>query len=249
MCLASKVSSIRKIKGNLRKKIEERRFLDLVKFQSDLNISFLDISLLDRAFVHSSLSNKESNERLEFVGDAVLGLVVCDELYKRFQSANEGVLASIKSFVVCEETLAQVGFRFGFEKHLSLGKGEEKTGGRKKRALVADSVEAVIGAYYIDSGFEKAREFVLSLVSFFISSATENGVWYDYKSLLQVMLQRTYKSVPSYVVTDVEGPDHDRTFWVSVTAAGNVYGPLSGKSKRKAEQAVARLAYEALFNK
>lgn len=248
MCLASKVSSIKKIREKHKGKIGKSRFLELIRFQDDLNISFLDVSLLDRAFVHSSLSKKENNERLEFVGDAVLGLVVSDELYKRLQGESEGVLANIKAFVVCEETLAEIGFRFGFEKYLSLGKGEEKTGGRRKKALVADSVEAVIGAYYIDSGFEKAKEFVLSLVSFFISSAIEDGVWYDYKSLLQVMLQKTYKSKPSYTVTDMEGPDHNRTFWVSVTAVGNAYGPLSGKSKKGAEQAVAKLAYKTLFD-
>ena len=243
MYLASKVSSIEKTK----RKIEKKRFLELVRFQSDLNINFSDISLLDRAFMHSSLSKSENNERLEFVGDAVLGLVVSDELYERLKGGSEGVLANIKAFVVCEETLAQVGFKFGFEKYLSLGKGEEKTGGRQKKALVADAVEAVIGAYYVDSGFEKARQFVLSLVSFFISSAIENRGWYDYKSLLQVMLQKTYKTEPLYTVKGIEGPDHDRTFWVSVNAAGNAYGPLSGKSKKGAEQAVAKLAYEALF--
>lgn len=242
MSLVSKVSSIEE-------KIEKERFLALLRFQNKLNIKFNNLSLLDRAFVHSSLSKKRNNERLEFVGDAVLGLVVCDELYKRLQVEDEGVLAKIKSFVVCEDTLAQIGFKFGFEKYLSLGKGEEKTGGRKKKAIIADSVEAVIGAYYIDSGFEKAKSFVLFLVSFFISSAMENGVWYDYKSLLQVMLQKDYKNVPSYTLVNTEGPDHNRTFWVSVIAAGNAYGPLSGKSKKAAEQAVAKLAYEALFNR
>lgn len=244
MGLASKVFSVERAK----EKIEKKRFLELMRFQNNLNINFADVSLLDRAFIHSSVSKKENNERLEFVGDAVLGLVVSDELYKRLEEGNEGVLAKIKAFVVCEETLAQIGFEFGFERYLTLGKGEEKTGGRKKKALIADSVEAVIGAYYIDSGFDEARRFVLSLVSFFISSAIENGVYYDYKSLLQVMLQKAYKTVPSYAVSAVEGPDHNRTFWVSVTAAGNAYGPLSGKSKKEAEQAVARLAYEALFN-
>lgn len=253
MCLVSKVSSAKKTeekyKEKIEEKIEQRRFLELAEFQNDLNIDFVDISLLSRAFMHSSLSKKENNERLEFVGDAVLGLVVSDELYKRLDGKSEGMLAKIKAFVVCEETLAQIGFMFGFERYLSLGKGEEKTGGRKKKALIADTVEAVIGAYYIDSGFEKAKKLVLFLVSCFISSAIKNGVWNDYKSLLQVMLRKAYKTAPSYVVEGIEGPDHDRTFWISVTAAGNTYGPLSGKSKKGAEQAVAKLAYEALFNK
>jgi len=214
-------------------------------FQKKLAMSFNDLALLDRAFVHSSVLDRKNNERLEFVGDSVLGLVVADELYNKMQEVSEGVLAKMKSFVVCEQTLARIGLHFGFDECLCLGKGEEKTGGRKKKAIIADTVEAVIGAYYLDSGFERARDLVLLLTSFFISHATEE-VWYDYKSLLQVVLQKTHQDVPSYVLVRTEGPDHDHTFYVQVTAAGNVYGPLQGKSKKEAEQKVAKLAYDAL---
>ncbi|MGP1438507.1 MAG: ribonuclease III [Treponema sp.] len=228
--------------------IEEKRFLELKKFQKMFSIRFNNIKLLDQAFIHSSYSSTINGERLEFLGDAVLGLVVCEELYKRLDKEHEGVLAKMKSFVVCEETLAKIGFHFGFDRYLSLSKGEEKTGGRKKRAIVADSVESVIGAYYLDSGFKKARSFVLCLVSDFISSVIEKKSWYDYKSLLQVFLQQTFSEIPSYTVVGVEGPDHDLSFKVQVTAAGNVYGPREGKSKKEAEQSVAKLAYEDLCN-
>ena len=226
--------------------IGKKRFLELKKFQEMFSMCFNNIELLDQAFIHSSCSTTVNGERLEFLGDAVLGLVVSEELYKRLTTEHEGVLAKMKAFVVCEETLSKIGFHFGFDKHLSLSKGEEKTGGRKKRAIIADSVEAVIGAYYVDSGFEKARDFVLCLVSGFISSVIENKVWYDYKSLLQVFLQQTLKQTPSYTVVGVDGPDHNPSFKVQVTAAGNVYGPQEGKSKKEAEQNVARLAYQDL---
>ena len=226
--------------------IDEKRFLELEKFQKRLSICFNDISLLNLAFIHASCSATVNGERLEFLGDAVLGLVVCEELYKRLECENEGVLAKMKAFVVCEETLSKIGFQFEFDRHLSLSKGEEKTGGRRKKAIVADSVEAVIGAYYVDSGFEKTRDFVLWLVSPFISSVVENKACYDYKSLLQVFLQKTLKTLPSYTLIGVEGPDHNLSFKVQVTAAGNVYGPREGKSKKEAEQNVAKLAYQDL---
>lgn len=220
--------------------------MELEEFQKIFSIHFNNMELLNRAFVHSSYSSSFNGERLEFVGDAVLGLVVCEELYKRFESENEGVLTNMEAFLVCEETLSKIGFNFGFDKYILLGKGEEKTGGRKKKAIVADSVEAVIGAYYIDSGFEKARDFVLCLVSDFVCSDMREKVWYDYKSLLQVFLQQTLKQVPLYTVVGVQGPDHNPSFEVQVTAAGNVYGPREGKSKKEAEQNVAKLAYEDL---
>lgn len=136
--------------------IDKKRFLQLIEFQKILSIEFNNISLLDMAFVHSSSSKFDNNERFEFLGDSVLGLVASDELYKKLKYSNEGVLAKMKSVVVCEETLSKIGFHFGFEKYLYLGKGEEKTGGRKKKTIIADTVEAVIGAYYIDSGFKKS---------------------------------------------------------------------------------------------
>ncbi len=216
-------------------------------FQKRLEINFNNLAMLERAFVHSSVLEKENNERLEFVGDSVLGLVVATELYDKLQGVDEGVLAKMKSFVVCEQTLARIGLHFGFDKCLCLGKGEEKTGGRKKKAIIADTVEAVIGAYYLDSGFEKARDLVVLLTSFFISHVMQEKTWYDYKSLLQVMLQKAHQDVPSYALVGMEGPDHDHTFYVQVTAAGNVYGPLQGKSKKEAEQRVAKLAYETLY--
>ena len=222
------------------------RMRKLERFQKKISLEFNNLELLDRAFVHSSVINRENNERLEFVGDAVLGLVVATEVYSRLQGEDEGVLAKIRSFVVCEETLAEIGLHFGFDDCLCLGKGEEKTGGRKKKAIIADTVEAVIGAYYLDSGFEKARDLVILLTSLFIYRAIDEKAWYDYKSLLQAMLQKTHRSVPSYVLVATEGPEHDHTFYVQVTAAGNVYGPLQGKSKKEAEQKVAKLAYHAL---
>lgn len=225
--------------------LKERR-VRLLNFQKKVGIKFSNIDLLNQAFTHCSYSNDKSYEKLEFVGDSVLGLVTVDELYSILPKSDEGSLAKIKSVVVSEDALSSIALDFGFEACILLGKGEELSGGRLKKTIMADVVEAVIGAYYLDSGFEKAKKFVLFLISDFLMSVLRDGTWFDYKSLLQVFLQQNYGTTPVYIIDNVAGPDHNKTFWSKVIAADKTYGPSEGKSKKDSEQAVARIAYNDL---
>lgn len=230
-------------------KISPARKKELENFCRNLSIKFNDINMLDLAFHHRSYSNEghqdrlANNERLEFLGDSVLGLATADYLYNLLFENPEGDLAKIKSNVVSEMSLGPIGLKMGIDKLLILGNGEEKTGGRHKRAIIADAVEAVIGAYYLDSGYKKAEEFVLSFIVPEVKKVLENKGNKDYKTMLQEYQQKKYKTCPSYELVKEEGPDHDRTFWVSVRLHGTVFGPEKGKSKKEAEQNVARKAW------
>ncbi len=228
---------------------ERRRVLH--HFQKKAGIRFRDIGLLDLAFHHRSFSNETTkervnNERLEFLGDAVLGMAVAARLYECMADRPEGDLAKTKSVVVSEDTLSELALQIGIDECLILGKGEELSGGRKKKAILADATEAVIGALYLDSGFRAAERFVLDLMDPRITLVMENRHHRDYKTLLQEYVQKTYKTVPKYTLVRKSGPDHDRTFWVNVEINGNTYGPEQGKNKKEAEQAAASVAAHAL---
>jgi len=232
--------------------IEAARKRELLEFQKQAGLKFKDLRLLDLAFHHRSFSNEHNNfhinnERLEFLGDSVLGLVAASYLYKSFEDKHEGELAKIKASAVSEEALSKAAHNLNISKYLVLGKGEEMSGGREKKAILADALEAVIGAYYLDSGFKTAQKFVLNLLEKAIASVLEKRFISDYKSLLQELVQKKFKAVPKYELKKASGPDHDRTFWFSVSVNGKVYGPLSGKTKKEAEQAVAKVAYENLY--
>lgn len=230
------------------KNISSQRLNDLNDFCKNLSIKFSNKNLLDLAFHHRSYSNEnnrnknENNERLEFLGDSVLGLATASYLYETLSSNPEGDLARIKSTVVSEQTLAPIGLKMGIDKLLILGKGEELTGGRQKKAIIADAVEAVIGAYYLDAGYEKALSFVLSFIAPEIEKVLNNKGNKDFKSILQIYHQRKFKTNPSYELVKESGPDHDRTFWVTVNLKNSSYGPASGKNKKEAEQNAAEKA-------
>lgn len=232
--------------------ISSQRKKELENFCKNLSIKFNDLNLLDLAFHHRSWANEgnkdrlENNERLEFLGDSVLGLATADYLYNLLSENPEGDLAKIKSNVVSEMSLGPIGLKMGIDKLLVLGNGEEKTGGRHKRAIIADAVEAVIGAYYLDSGYKKAEEFVLSFIVPEVEKVLENKGNKDYKTLLQEYQQKKYKTCPSYELVKVEGPDHERVFWMKVHLGATVYGPEKGKSKKEAEQNVAKKAWQEL---
>ncbi len=228
---------------------ERRRTLQT--FQRTAGIRFRDIGLLDLAFHHRSFSNETTkervnNERLEFLGDAVLGMAVASRLYELMADRAEGELAKTKSVVVSEETLAGIALQIGIDECLVLGKGEELSGGRKKKAILADAMEAVIGALYLDSGFRAAERFVLDSIDPHIALVMQNRHHRDFKTLLQEYVQKSYKTVPKYSLVKKSGPDHDRTFWVSVEVNGTSYGPEKGKNKKEAEQAAAAIAAAAL---
>lgn len=223
----------------------------LLAFQKQAGFRFKDIDLLDLAFHHRSFSNENTksrtnNERLEFLGDAVLGMVVASNLYECMIDRQEGDLAKAKSVVVSEDTLSGIALSLHLNEYLVLGKGEEMSGGRLKKAILADAVEAIIGALYLDSGYRVAEQFVSGIMNPQIQLVLQNRHHKDYKTLLQEHVQKQFKTVPKYILVKKTGPDHDRTFWVSVDICGTEYGPQSGKNKKEAEQAAASAAWKTL---
>ncbi len=223
----------------------------LAAFQKSTGYRFKDINLLNQALTHRSYGNEESssrgnNERLEFLGDAILGLAVAAQLFTKLGDKAEGELARIKSFVVSEDTLSDIASSIGLDELLLVGKGEERSGGRGKKAILADAMEALFGAVYVDGGFEKARELVLKYLVPEISKVLEDRHRKDYKTLLQEYAQKWLKTYPVYALASKSGPDHDRTYQISCSLKGSSWGPASGKTKKEAEQAAAALAYEAI---
>ena len=236
-------------------KLSNTRKKNLTDFQKSLNIRFKDIFLLDLAFHHRSFSNEsikkdlsypQNNERLEFLGDAVLGMVTASLLYNNLTDQPEGELARIKSVVVSEMTLSQIALNIGVDKCLVLGKGEELSGGRTKKAILADAMEAIIGAFYLDSGYREAEKFVLQFMVEEVEKVIKNKHQKDYKTLLQEWYQKKSKKCPRYELVEMSGPDHDKNFVVQVRLEDKVFGPATGKNKKEAEQAVAKLAYSTL---
>ncbi len=205
--------------------------------------------MLELAFTHRSFAyesgSKETNERLEFLGDSVLGLIVTESLYKRYPDFDESRLSPLRSGVVNMRALADIARGLELGSHIRLGKGEEVTGGRDKHSLLADALEALIGAIYLQFGFAKCSEIVEKLITPTMDSAVARGAGLDGKTALQELAAALGKGAPEYVVSE-EGPDHDKNFTATAMLAGQVLSQGSGKSKREAEQVAARGAYEAL---
>jgi ribonuclease-3 len=205
---------------------------------------------LNLSFIHRSVSNesdsKLNNERLEFLGDAVLGAVAATLLYERLKDRPEGELAKIKSVVVSEDILAGIARELQIDALLILGKGEELSGGRTKNAILADAMEALIGALYLDSGYAAAFAFVGRRIGEEISRVLENRHHKDYKSLLQELCQSRFHAYPVYRLQKRSGPEHERLFWMEVTVDAAVYGPGTGRNKKAAEQEAAKIAFETL---
>lgn len=236
----------------MNKTVSSERKKALLSFCKPLGLKFKNLELLDLAFHHCSYSNENhsekyfNNERLEFLGDSVLGLATADWLYKDMSASHaEGDLAKIKSVVVSEKSLAPIALRFGIDKMLVLGRGEEMSGGRTKPAILADCMEAIIGAYYLDAGYEACEKYVLSFIVPEIKRVQQNG-GKDFKTLLQELYQKKNKKTPVYELVDVSGPDHEQVFKVCVILGDMKYGPSSGKSKKEAEQKAAEIAYNHL---
>jgi len=231
--------------------ISPERKRELVLFQKQADIKFKNLDLLNLAFSHRSYSNESSvdidnNERLEFLGDSVLGLVVSDWLFVHLPNLDEGDFSRIKSFVVSEESLANIAKKLRVDNFILIGKGEEYSGGRSKKALLADCLEAIFGSYFLDSGFKAATDFIQRLLVPEIKNVLANKHRKDYKTLLQEYVQKAYKSTPRYELLKKTGPEHDNTFWMQVAVLKKVYGPASGSNKKEAEQAAAKIAYESL---
>jgi ribonuclease-3 len=225
---------------------------ELAAFQKAAGLKFKSIELLNLALTHRSCGNEDSsrslnNERLEFLGDAVLGVIAAARLYELLAGKPEGELARIKSYIVSEDVLSELARALGIDARILLGKGEELSGGRAKKAILADAMEAVIGAYYLDQGFDAAKRFVLRVLEPEIQKVLENRHRKDYKTILQEYVQRYLRSYPAYKLARRSGPDHDRTFWVICAIGDREYGPVSGKNKKEAEQNAARTAYDAII--
>ena len=232
--------------------LSRERRAHLAAFQKRAAIRFRSFELLNLSFTHRSCGNEDAsrsqnNERLEFLGDAVLGLVAASSLFDMLGERSEGELARIKSYVVSEEVLSELSKGLGIDEYLLLGKGEEQSGGRSKKAILADAAEALIGAYYLDAGFEAASRFVRLLIEPEIAKVLQNRHHKDYKTMLQEYAQKYFRSYPVYRLKKKTGPDHDKTFWVSCELAGKEYGALSGKNKKEAEQNAAQAAYDAII--
>jgi ribonuclease III len=231
--------------------LRPERKKELQLFEKHAGIRFRELESLNQAFTHRSFAHEsgestENNERLEFLGDSVLGMVVSEYLYQALTEQAEGELARIKSFVVSEASLSEIAKRLRVDNFILIGKGEEYSGGRTKKAILADALEAIIGAYYLDSGFQPARKFVRQLLIPEVTKVLEDRHAKDYKTLLQEYVQRRLKTYPHYRVVQKTGPDHDRTFWIEVHIGERSYGAGKGKNKKEAEQDAARLAYEGL---
>lgn len=186
-----------------------------------------------------------NNERLEFLGDAVLDLVISEHLFRRLVS-EEGELTRLRALIVCEESLVICGKKLGIGEYINLSAGEEKSGGRKKKSIIADAVEAVIGAVFIDGGFENARKIVLKLFKYRIEDVLDGKIYSDYKSKLQELLQENKKNgrLLEYRIISEKGPDHDKTFNIGVFYKGKNIGRGTGRTKKEAEQNAAMQALE-----
>lgn len=227
--------------------------IDLVKLQQIIGYDFRDVSFLERAVVHRSYLNEypehatESNERLEYLGDAVLGLAVAERLYREHPDYDEGRMTRLRSALVRSETLARVARTISLGDFLFLGKGEDSSGGRLKPANLACSFEALIAAIYLDAGFTATKEFIFRLLDEEWEAVMKKPQFMDYKSKLQELIQSRDQKVPEYHVTGVQGPDHVRTFIVEVRIENAVLGSGSGRSKKAAEAEAARQALEKLL--
>jgi len=215
---------------------------------------FSNSAILLNALCHASFSNEQSvvglrdNERLEFLGDAVLELAISDVLMNRFPEAEEGLLSRYRASLVDEAGLFDVAKDIGLGKYLLLGKGEELSGGRERPSVLADAMEALIGAIYIDGGFEEAKRVVLRLFSSRIKGLAHKEAIYDFKSLLQEFTQQKYKTTPVYRLVEDWGPPHNKVFRVSLSINGRIVAHGEGKSKKEAEQHAAKAAYTNMTN-
>lgn len=229
--------------------------LEFEELSNALGYVFTQHELLLQAFRHSSYVNEQSdqdledNERLEFLGDAVLDLAVSHLLMDNFLDAEEGDLSKYRAMVVDESGLCQIAERLNLGDYLFLGKGEEQSQGRKKPSILANTMEALLGALYLDAGFEKAMDVIRMLFAPLIVRAGTEDMLHDFKSQLQEYTQKIYKTLPSYSLSHESGPAHDKTFRVTLSLNGDILAEGEGKSKKEAEQKAAREAYRCLQGK
>jgi len=230
-----------------REKLEE-------KLEKILKVAFFDRALIHNALVHSSYVNEsghtelESNEKLEFLGDAVLSLVISEHLVSKFSDFSEGELSRIKSVIISEKSLASCARKLKLARFLLLGRGAIKTEIIKRDSILSDTLEALIGAMYLDQGigYGKTRAFILEILSPLVQDVQKKKLGLDYKTILQEYTQKLYRDVPSYRVLSIEGPEHEKLFTVSAGIRGGLTGTGTGSTKKEAEQAAARQIFHIL---
>ena len=221
--------------------------------ETAIGYQFRNITLLRNALAHSSYANEHwhdslmSNERLEFLGDSVLGMVVAEHLYKTFPDRPEGELTRMRADMVCEQALCQVANQLDLGSHLLLGHGEEQTGGRTRASILADAVESVIAASFLDGGMDAAKGIISRFILCDVPVTRMHNI--DYKTALQELVQQKKNQVLSYALVGESGPDHDKRFTVAVSLNDKEVGQGTGTSKKRAEQEAARCAMENLFPK
>ncbi len=233
------------------KKRRKNRQRQLEKLQTILRVKFKNNSILNRALVHRSFVNESGfdvhdNERLEYLGDSVLGLIVNEYLFKHFEMYHEGDLAKIKSVVVSEDILCRISIKLNIGGFLLMGKGEENSGGRERPSILADTLEAIIGAMYLDLGLKETRKFVLGQIKEHIDRVDSLTYLRDPKTALQEYVQKKYKNRPAYIVVEENGPDHNKEFKVNLEINGHIVASGMGPSKRKAEMNAAKLALKEI---
>ncbi len=224
---------------------------DLNNFEKEIGYTFKNKNLLKMALTHSSYANEknidknECNERIEFLGDAVLELIVSEHIYKTHETMPEGEMTKLRASIVCEPSLSAHGKELNFGKYLLLGKGEVSTGGRTRDSIIADAFESVLGAVFLDGGLESAREYALSILDDDVKQ--KNGsLKLDYKTELQEIVQKNSKENIEYVIISEKGPDHDKQFISSAVYMNKTIGTGEGKTKKEAEQQAAKMAISSI---
>ena len=220
---------------------------NLKELEREISYVFKDCNLLKQAMTHSSYSNEHrlnrltNNERLEFLGDAVLEIVSSEFLFRKYPKMLEGELTKSRASIVCEPTLATCSNGIKLGEYLLLGKGEDNTGGRKRDSIISDALEALIGAIYLDGGFANAKEFILK---FILTDIEDKHLFYDSKTILQEIIQGEYTDTLTYEIVQEIGPDHDKEFTVNALLGNIIIGTGIGKTKKSAEQ---KAAYNAII--
>lgn len=224
--------------------------MNKLDFQKNLNYTFNNPMVLEKALTHSSFVKEKSercsknNERLEFLGDAFFDAIISEELYNRLDDVGEGRLTKLRASIVCEKSLAEQARNLQLGQYLFMGKGEERMGGRNRDSILADALEAVVAAIFLDGGYEKTKKFVLDTFAKTIDNAINGKMKKDYKTELQETLQANGDVKIEYQIDKEEGPDHDKTFYISLFCNRNIIGKGVGKSKKAAEQNAAKDALE-----
>ena len=210
------------------------------------NLIYYEQALTHSSFAHERGHRRLHNERLEFLGDAVLELIISDYLYQKYSQLSEGKLTKLRADLVCEASLARIAYGLNLGQYMRLGKGEIVGGGASRPSLLADTIEALIGAHYLDRGFAVSREKVLEIFFPILQELQEGHLRRDFKTLLQEFTQARYAVTPSYRIVRESGPDHEKTFTAEVMLAADVVGAGEGRSKKEAEQAAAKEAWNTL---